>query len=356
MMFFVLVACGGSNDSTFTPESMGNNDNNMQDNNSTSGWLIPISEVKDGGPGKDGIPSIDSPKFVNISDVGANFLNDNDLVVGIVYGNEVKAYPHLILDRHEIVNDQLDNQFITISYCPLTGTAFGWKSVVNGVKSSFGVSGLLYNTNLILYDRSTNSNWSQLALKCVNGDRIGDQPLLVDVVETNWGTWKILYPNTKVLSLDTGYNRPYGEYPYGDYKTNHDFFLFTASPSNNALPNKERVYAIIADGVSKVYQFQNFTGGKVIKDFFNGKEYLIVGNENLIYSYELNESQSDLNFEYDFNNSESFFRDDEGSKWSIFGKAIEGSRKGELLNASNSVVSFWFAIAAFYPNPIIYSE
>ncbi|PCH52940.1 MAG: hypothetical protein COC22_03380 [Flavobacteriaceae bacterium] len=143
-------------------------------------------------------------------------------------------------------------------------------------------------------------------------------------------------------------------YPYGDYKTNNEFFIFTASPSNRALPNKERIYAILGDEVSKVYQFQKFNGGKVIKDVFNGTEYLVVGNADLIYSFELNESQSTLNFEYDFNNSESFFKDNEGNKWSIFGKAIEGPRAGEVLKASKSVVSFWFAIAAFYPNPLIY--
>ena len=138
----------------------------------------------------------------------------------------------MILDWHEVVNDKLDNQFVTISYCPLTGTAFGWSSVANGAKSTFGVSGLLYNTNLILYDRNTDSNWSQLELKCVNGALIGDEPILESVVETNWGTWKKLYPNTKVLSLETGFDRNYNFYPYGDYKTNHGYFLFTVSPSN----------------------------------------------------------------------------------------------------------------------------
>lgn len=360
----LLVACGGSSDDTFNQPDP-NNDNQQDDNSSggndsgesdTSEWLIPVSEVKDGGPGKDGIPSIDFPRFIDADDPETSFLNDEDLVIGIVRGNEVRAYPHLILDWHEIVNDKLNDDFITINYCPLTGTAFGWRSVADGVKSTFGVSGLLYNTNLILYDRKTDSNWSQLELKCVNGKLIGDEPVLVNVVETNWGTWKKLYPFTKVLSLDTGFSRNYSFYPYGDYKTNHGFFLFTASPSNSALPNKERVYAIIDNNKSKVYQFQSFINGKVVKETFNGKKYLIVGNENLIFSFELEGDLSNLNFEYDFNNSEVFFKDDEGNKWSIFGEAVEGIRKGQMLKGSKSVVSFWFAIAAFYPNPEIYTE
>ncbi len=356
IVFLLIVSCGGGNDDISSQIPSNPNGNNNSGNDSQQEWLIPKSEVKDGGPGKDGIPSIDFPKFLNASDSEANFLNDDDLVIGIVNGNEAKAYPHLILDWHEVVNDKLNDQFVTISYCPLTGTAFGWRSEANGAKSTFGVSGLLYNTNLILYDRNTDSNWSQLELKCVNGTLIGDEPVLESVVETNWGTWKKLYPNTKVLSLETGFDRNYNFYPYGDYKTNHGYFLFTASPSNNELPNKERVFAVIDQGFSTVYQFQKFNGGKVIKDFFGGKVYLVVGNENLIYSFELNESQSDLNFEYDFNNSEVFFKDDEGNKWSIFGKAIEGPRTGEMLKASKSVVSFWFAIAAFYPEPTVYSE
>jgi len=359
MFILILISCSESKENMIPIDRSGLNEdvgtnNNPPDNSTTSGWLIPISEVKDGGPGKDGIPSIDMPIFLDANDPVTNYLNDDDLVVGVVNGGEAKAYPHLILDWHEVVNDIIGNAFATISYCPLTGTAFAWESMVNGVKSTFGVSGLLYNTNLILYDRSTDSNWSQMGLKCVNGDRIGDEPKLLDVIETNWGTWKSLYPNSQVLSQDTGFNRPYGEYPYGDYKTNHEFFIFSASPSNSALPNKERVYAIINGKKSKVYQFEKFTGGIAIKETFNGNEYVVVGNNEIIYAFELNESQSALNFQYEFDNSEVFFSDNEGNKWSVFGSAIEGPRTGEMLKGAKSVVSFWFAVAAFYPNPIIY--
>lgn len=344
LLYVLSISC---NDSNLT-------ENQTPTNSGSDEWLIPKNEVKDGGPGKDGIPSIEQPKFTNIDNVGNNLLSDDDFVIGIVKDNEAKAYPHFILDWHEIVNDEINEDFITVNYCPLTGTAFGWESSVNGQKSTFGVSGLLYNTNLILYDRNTDSNWAQLRLECVNGSSIGKKPNLVNVVETNWGTWKKLYPNTKVLSTDTGFSRNYANYPYGDYKTNQDFFLFTATPSNDALPNKERIYAILNGDKSKVYQFSDFENGKVFKDEFNGKDYLIVGNENLITAFELTSEHDDLNFEYDFNNSEVFFKDNEGNKWSVFGKALEGSRVGQELKMTRSVVSFWFAIAAFYPNPEIY--
>ena len=240
------------------------NDDNQQVDNSP--WLIPINEIRDGGPGKDGIPSVDSPNFTNANDV--SFLNDNDLVIGIVNDNETKAYPHIIMDWHEVSNDEVGNDFITLNYCPLTGTAFAWESIANGTRSTFGVSGLLYNANLILYDRNTDSNWSQLSLECVNGTLINNKPILLDVVETNWKTWKTLYPNSKILNKQTGFSRTYGTSPYGDYSTNNNRFIFKPAITNSALPNKDRVYCIIDDNKSKVYEFSSFAGGKVIKDTF----------------------------------------------------------------------------------------
>ncbi|MEW4923261.1 DUF3179 domain-containing protein [Algibacter sp. 2305UL17-15] len=331
--------------------------NNTQNDipNQFSEWLIPINQVKDGGPGKDGIPSIDNPQFTDAS--AASFLNDDDLVVGIVKGNIAKAYPHLVLDWHEVVNDEINGAFFTLNYCPLTGTAFAWESKTKDTRTTFGVSGLLYNANLIMYDRNTDSNWSQLRLECVNGELINDEPKLYSVVETDWKTWKSLYPNTQVLGTQTGFSRNYGNSPYGDYATNNNRFIFRPEITNAALPSKERIYAIIDDGTSKVYQFSNFNGGKAIKDSFNGNDYLIVGNEKLMYGFKLEGDYSNLMFEYGLdNNSEVIFKDNEGNKWSIFGKVIEGPREGETLTQVKSVMSYWFAIAAFYPNPGIYSN
>jgi Protein of unknown function (DUF3179) len=352
----LFASCSSSGVDDSTPNNNNNNGSSPNGNSPTSPeWLIPVAEVIDGGPGKDGIPSIDNPKFLTANNV--TFLNDDDFVIGIVKGNEATAYPHRILDWHEIVNDEINGEFFTLNYCPLTGTAFGWEGVSNGTQTTFGVSGLLYNANLILYDRNTDSNWSQLRLECVNGSLIGNKPTLFNVVETNWYTWKTLYPRSKILSEDTGFSRNYNDSPYGDYSVNNDFFIFQPSFIDNALPSKERVYAIINGDKSKVYQFSKFTNGKAIKEEFNGKSYLVVGNENLIYSFELFGSYSDLTYEYAFNESEEvFFKDDEGNKWNVFGKAIEGPRTGQILIGAKSVVSYWFAIAVFYPNPAIYSE
>ncbi len=330
------------------------NEEPNQNSGENNSWLIPKDQVKDGGPGKDGIPSIDNPQFVSATE--ASFLSDDDLVVGIFQNGVARAYPHVVLDWHEVVNDEINGTFFTINYCPLTGTAFAWESRTNNSRTTFGVSGLLYNANLIMYDRNTNSNWSQLRLECVNGELIGTKPKLYNTIETDWQTWRELYPNTQVLSTQTGFSRNYGTSPYGDYSINNNRFIFRPEITNPALPNKERVYAIINEGTSKVYQFSDFDDGKAIRDSFNEGDYLIIGNQNLIYGFELDGDYFNLNFEYDFNGSETFFKDDEGNIWSIFGEAVSGPRTGETLTPVKSVMSYWFAIAAFYPNPEIYAE
>ena len=335
----------GSNNNT--GNGSGNSSGNGSGNGNSAAWLVPVTEVVDGGPGQDGIPSIDNPEFVNANHASANYIDDSDLVVGIISGNEIKAYPHIILDWHEIVNDVVDGNPVALNYCPLTGTAFGWSRIINGTENTFGTSGLLYNANLILYDRNTQSRWSQLLLKSINGTLISTEPDLVDVVETTWGQWKALFPSTKVLTRNTGFTRSYGVYPYGSYMTDNDFFIFTASPSNSALPNKQRVYAIINDDLARVYQFSDFQNGNTIKEFFYEKQHLIVGNANIINAFELALEHSNLEFEYAFTGSESFFSDNEGNLWNIFGKAIQGPRIGEQLTKTKAVVSYWFAIAAF---------
>lgn len=351
ILFLFFVGCSTSNTSNSGDDTMviGDDDGTSPSNT----WLIPSDKIRDGGPGKDGIPSIDNPMFTDASSV---FLSDDDLIVGIKQGDVAKAYPHYVIDWHEIVNDEVNGVNTTISYCPLTGTAFAWESLADNSFTTFGVSGLLYNSNLILYDRQTDSNWSQILQQCVNGELIGDIPEKLMVIETTWKTWKDSFPNSLVLNSNTGFSKPYGTYPYGPYKTNNDFFLFVPEILNPALPNKQRVFAILDNNQSRVYKFSDFNGGNVVRESFFNKNYLVVGDENIIVAFEMNASMSNLTFTYDFQDSEVFFKDNEGSKWNMFGEAIEGPREGQKLNSANSVTSMWFAIAAFFPNPIIYEQ
>ena len=205
-------------------------------------WLIPENEVMDGGPGKDGIIAISNPVFIPLEQT--SFLFDNDLVVGIQVGNVFRAFPHVILDHHEIVNYSIDEKSITLSYCPLTGSAMAWDTSDFSTDKTFGVSGLLYNSNLILYDRETDSNWSQMLYLCVNGERGGQKAEEIQVLETTWLTWRQLYPQSMVMSNDTGYNYNYTVYPYGNYKTS-DALIFPVNNSDERLHKKERVHGVI---------------------------------------------------------------------------------------------------------------
>ncbi len=223
----------------------------------TDNWLVPKNEVRSGGPGKDGIPAISSPKFVDVKD--ASFMDKTNLVVGVSDGSSVKAYPHDVMDWHEIVNDGIGTIDYSLIYCPLTGTATAWDRNVDGKITTFGVSGLLYNTNIVPYDRATGSNWSQLLDKAIFGEMKGTKPVKYMVLETKWETWEKLYPGSKIMNFDTGYNRNYGKYPYGNYKDDKNL-IFPVKYLDTRLHEKERVHAVIVNGKARVYRFLSFTG------------------------------------------------------------------------------------------------
>jgi len=175
LLLIALAACNGNIDS--------------QDN-----WIIPSDEVFDGGPGKDGIPSIDNPVFEEA--LSNTYLDPSDLVIGVVHNGVAKAYPHRILDWHEIINDRIDDQYFALTYCPLTGTGVSWNRELDGEVTTFGVSGKLYNTNLMPFDRKTESYWSQMRLDCVQGDLVSTVIETFPIIETTWETWIAMYPNS----------------------------------------------------------------------------------------------------------------------------------------------------------------
>ena len=322
-------------------------DNNNQD----SEWLIPKNEVRDGGPGKDGIPAISSPDFGSAGEI--NYLNDDDLVLGFADGEDVRAYPHSILDWHEIINDETKNHSLAIIYCPLTGTGIGWDRVVDGKETTFGVSGLLYNTNIIPYDRETDSNWSQLLLKSVNGELKGAKAKTYNLLETTWKTWKQMYPSTKVVTTKTGYNRNYGRYPYGNYKTS-DNLIFPVSNNDPRLKPKERVLGVILNERAKVYKFfKGNTDNTVTGDVFEGQKLIVVKNAeaNFIVAFKRElADETELIFEAVQNEFPVVLKDNEGTKWDVFGRGISGPRQGEHLETVPQMMGYWFSFAAFYPD------
>lgn len=324
---------------------------------SSAEWLIPRDEVQDGGPGKDGIAAISNPEFVTIPSV--DFLFDDDLVIGIQIGNTIRAYPHRILDHHEIVNNLIDDTYFALTYCPLTGSALAWDTTGFSGDRTFGVSGLLYNSNLIPYDRQTDSNWSQMKELCVSGDLKGQKALSLHVIETTWGTWKELYPNSLVLSDDTGFSNNYSIYPYGDYKWS-DNLIFSVSNEDSRLHKKKRVHGIIVAGETKVYPLEDFAdSNQVLNETFNGSDLVIAGNalKNFAaaFSRKLQDGTS-LTFSAIDGELPVIMVDNEGTKWDIFGNAVSGPRVGDKLTSARSFNAYWFAWAAFNPGAEIYSQ
>lgn len=236
---------------------------------------IPVDEIREGGPPKDGIPAIDEPQYISADRV--DFLKDSDLVLGIVRGNRARAYPTRILDWHEIVNDSMGDEDLLITYCPLCGSGMAFAGSWAGERRTFGVSGVLYNSDVLLYDRKTESLWSQIKGEAVTGVELGTKlkPLGLQVVP--WKTWKSKHPNTEVLSKETGWDRDYDSDAYDTYRKNNSIW-FPISASSNAFPNKEWVLGIEQNGRYKAYAFSELkkSASDTIVDFFNGQKLRII--------------------------------------------------------------------------------
>jgi hypothetical protein len=237
---------------------------------------IPLNEILSGGPPKDGIPSIDDPKFWTLAQAG-NFLDKDDIGLGLEYKRETRFYPFRILVWHEIVNDTVEGDPVLVTYCPLclTGVAFDRKVV--GVAQEFGVSGRLWQSNLLMYNRASKEDdeslWSQVLGEAVLGVNTGEKLKIIPTDIVRWEDWKKVHPNTKVLSTDTGSGRNYSLDPYGDYYTSEQV-SFGASFNDSRLHPKAVVVGIEIDGKYKAYSTEALSEGET-KDNFAERDITI---------------------------------------------------------------------------------
>jgi hypothetical protein len=215
---------------------------------------IPLNEIQSGGPSKDGIPAIDRPRFVPASKASQNFLAEGDRIIALVVNGKKKAYPIKILNWHEIVNDSIGGRRVVVTFCPLCGTGMVFDANAAGKRLDFGVSGLLYQSDVLLYDRQTESLWSQIKQEAVTGKLIGTRLQLLPSVQTTWGVWKKQHPDTFVLSTRTGYSRDYDRDPYEDYYASREV-MFSVGRMNLRYHPKEQVLGVELDGLTKAYPF-----------------------------------------------------------------------------------------------------
>jgi len=184
---------------------------------------VPLSDLRQGCPVRDCIPSIDSPEYLSVVD--ASHVADDDLVITLSYKGEYRAYPSKILDHHEIVNDTVGGDPLAITWCPLCGSAVGIRRTVAGQTTEFGVSGVLYNSDLVLYDRATETLWDQIEAKGIVGTLTDERLELVPVSMSRWGKWRDRHPDTLVLSTETGFAYDYTEDPFADYRDSTRLFM-----------------------------------------------------------------------------------------------------------------------------------
>ena len=238
---------------------------------------IDVGKILSGGPGKDGIPAINNPVFVTQDK--ADFIKDSDRVLAVEIDGVAKAYPINILNWHEIVNDRIGGNNFAVTFCPLCGTGAVFSADVAGNRSRFGVSGLLYNSDVLLYDDVTESLFSQILSKAVSGPLVGEKLEALASTHTTWGGWKEQHPNTLVLSTDTGYSRDYTKNPYAGYGASRALYFPAHSKSINAdrFHPKETVIGLVDGDRIKAYPFSELdkNAERQFTDVINDKRYTV---------------------------------------------------------------------------------
>jgi len=319
------------------------------------------------GSARGGIPALSDPELVAVGDPGTGYLLGTDRVIGLEVAGEYIAVPHNILWWHEIVN--FNDVGLAVTYCPLTGSSMVFdRGAAAGAE--FAVSGLLFNNNLVMHDRSSSdvaqTLWPQMlaAGRCGPGEGRGLD--MVAALEIEWEDWVALHPDTRVVSEDTGFSRSYTLYPYGNYEIERNAFtLFPQGAHDPRRPPKERVLGIPnEDGRAIAFPFGAL---RRVGDFAVVHETLDDGQggpgERIVVFWDSDASAAmayrpsaggqDLTFEV---SNGTFVDLETGTEWSLEGKALSGPLASQRLEMiPEAFVSFWFAFSTFYGTPALWS-
>lgn len=228
---------------------------------------VPVDEILRGGPTRDGIPALDHPETLPADQAP---WHPDELVLGVEISGASRAYPIAILNWHELVNDTVGGEPILVSYCPLCGSGLVFDRRIDGATRSFGVSGLLYQSDLLLYDRESESLWSQLESKAISGPARGSRLRVLRSALVTWGAWRLRHPDTQVLSLDTGYERDYTHSPYAGYADSDR--LYFPAPLDSRYPPKAPTLGLrLADGRARAFPAPEIVraGGEIETLFAN---------------------------------------------------------------------------------------
>jgi hypothetical protein len=329
---------------------------------------INLNELVPGGPPKDGIPSIDNPNFTDFNDADS-WLNAKEPVIAFQHNNIARAYPLQILIWHEIVNDEFGDVPVLVTFCPLCYSAIVFDRRIEGETHEFGVSGFLRHSDMIMFDRKTESLWQQFTGEAIVGDYTGKQLDVLPSQIISYEQFKENYPDGVVLSKDTGYNRAYGRNPYSGYDdVNNTPFMMRGS-EDDRLPPMEKVIGVRIGNRQIAYPYSVSEEERVINDEVAGTPIAIFhvdGARSALDDPELSESRVDGStgaFERTVNGKVLDFRyrrgkiqdRQTGSTWSISGRAVEGELKGTQLKTLTFGDYFAFAWLVFWPETKIYN-
>ncbi|MBZ0276612.1 MAG: DUF3179 domain-containing protein [Anaerolineae bacterium] len=323
-----------------------------------------FDEILSGGVPRDGIPPIDDPIFEPVI-AAAQWLQPQSPVVAFELNGVARAYPLAILTRHEIVNDVVDDVPVAVTFCPLCNSAIVFERTVDGQVYRFGVSGLLRNSDLIMWDDVTQSWWQQFTGEGIVGQHTGTMLTMLPSQVVSFGAFSEQFPDGEVLSRN---GRSYGSNPYIGYDSSSYPFLFQGELDDRLLA-MDRVLAGLIGGEPVAYPFTILAEVTVINDTNGGRDVVAFwqpGATSALDQSVIDESRDVgmaalfdreldgqvLTFSVD---DSGVIRDDQtGSRWNVFGTAVEGALSGSQLHQELAFPHFWFAWAAFRPETRLY--
>jgi hypothetical protein len=319
---------------------------------------VPYDEIFSGGPPRDGIPPIDSPRFETV-DSADTWIEDVEPVIILEVNDAARAYPLQILIWHEIVNDEIDRQPVVVTFCPLCNTALVFaRPVIDGKLLTFGTS-----SDLVMWDRQTESWWQQFNGEAIVGDLTGTKLEFLPSAIISWADFKSKHPDGQVLSIETGFPRSYGRNPYSGYDNINSYPFAYTGDLDDRLPPMARVLGILLeDGEGSAYSFDLLKENQVLNEIMGDTPVAIfwkAGTASAVDSSTISDGKDvgttgvflstvgDQVLTFTAKDNGTFEDQETGSVWDILGEAITGPLAGTRLVSLPHHNTFWFAWAAF---------
>ncbi len=329
---------------------------------------IRVEEIQWGGVLVDGIPALDNPAM--IPNAQADYLEVEEAVFGLAIGEDVRAYPLRIMDWHEMANDVVGGVPVSLAYCTLCGAGIAFDGrASDGNTYTFGSSGFLFRSNKLMYDRQTGTLWNQLTGEPVLGELVGSGIRLdiLPIVLTTWGDWLSQHPDTQVLALDTGYNRPYEPgAAYGDYFS-YSGTMFPVWQRSDLLETKDRIFALQLDGIPKAYPVKILAEEQVVNDNIGEVEVVLVATRGQVEVEGSSLRLGVVNYNaggevrayqragwiFAAGPDAGTLSDQNGALWQIGEDGLHGP-DGEFLPRLGGHLAYWFGWYSFFPKTLVY--